>query len=173
MSRAPRRHAPALVGALLLGMSSAASTADDVLVSFRVLAPQAALDIAQAALDRCREDGFQVSVAVVDRSGILQVLLRDRYAGPHANRSAEQKAITAASFREDTRTLADRTGAGSEHEGIRSIDGVLMLGGGIPISAAGSVVGGIGVAGAFTADADHACAQAGIDAVAAQLELAE
>jgi uncharacterized protein GlcG (DUF336 family) len=173
MIRAPRRHALAFVGALILGTSSAASADDDVLVSFRVLSPETALEIAQAALARCRDDGYQVSVAVVDRSGIMQVLLRDRYAGPHANQSARQKAETAASFREDTLTLGDRTGADTEHSDIRSIEGVLMLGGGIPISAAGSVVGAVGVAGAPTPEADHACAQAGIDAVAAEIELAE
>ena len=45
--------------------------------------------------------------------------------------------------------------------------------GGIPVSAAGSIVAGIGVAGAPSSAEDHACAQAGISAVSAALELAE
>jgi uncharacterized protein GlcG (DUF336 family) len=50
---------------------------------------------------------------------------------------------------------------------------VLMLGGGIPVMASGSIVAGIGVAGAPISANDHACAQAGIDAVTAKLELAD
>jgi uncharacterized protein GlcG (DUF336 family) len=47
-----------------------------------------------------------------------------------------------------------------------------MLGGGIPVTVSGSIVGGVGVSGGPSADADHACAQAGIDAVVHELELA-
>ena len=173
MSRTSGYRALALVGGLLLAQLPAATSAQSALVTFRVLAPEMALEMAQAAMAQCRDDGFQVSVAVVDRMGVVQVLLRDRFAGPHANDSATRKAWTAASFRDDTLTLAAGTEHGSDHAGVREIDNVLMLGGGIPVSVSGSVVGAIGVAGALSAEADHACAQAGIDAVAAQLELAE
>lgn len=169
----PRHRRLLLSGSLLLAPLLSTAVADEALVTFRVLAPETALEIAGAALQHCREDGYQVAVAVVDRMGITQVLLRDRYAGPHALDSAERKAWTAASFREDTLSLAERASPGSPHFGVRSIDRVLMLGGGIPIKASGSVVGGVGVAGAPTAQADHACATAGIDAVSANLELAE
>jgi hypothetical protein len=43
------------------------------------LTPETALKAAQAALAKCRADGYQVTVAVVDRSGITQALLRDRW----------------------------------------------------------------------------------------------
>lgn len=172
MSRGRRCLAPALLAVLLLAQLPAAA-ADTPLVTFRVLAPETALAMAQAAMDRCRDDGFQVSVAVVDRMGIVQVLLRDRFAGPHANEAATRKAWTAASFRRDTLALSKDMSPGSEHAGAREIGNVLMLGGGIPVSAAGSVVAGIGIAGAISAEADHACAEAGIEAVAAELELAE
>ena len=66
------------------------------------LTPETAQKAAQAALERCRADGFQVSVAVVDRSGITQVLLRDRFAGPHTVEIATNKAWSAASFRRPT-----------------------------------------------------------------------
>ena len=158
-----------LVAALL----SFSATPDDTLVTFKSLAPDVALEMAQASLDSCRSEGFQVTVAVVDRMGVVQVLLRDRFAGAHTPGSASRKASTAVSFRADTLSLAENTGPQSEHSGARHIDGVLMLGGGIPVMASGSVVAGIGVAGAPTSTDDHACAQAGIDAVIAKLELAD
>ena len=51
------------------------------LMSFKLLTPETALALAQATLADCRDQGYQVAVAVVDRFGILQVLLRDRFAG--------------------------------------------------------------------------------------------
>jgi uncharacterized protein GlcG (DUF336 family) len=147
--------------------------ADDTLVEFKSLAPDVALEMAQAALASCRSGGYQVTVAVVDRMGVVQVILRDRFAGAHTPDSAARKAATAVSFRADTLTLAENTGPDSPHSGARQIEGVLMLGGGIPVMASGSIVAGIGVAGAPISANDHACAQAGIDAVKAKLELAD
>lgn len=158
---------------VLAAMLAAPVVSADTLVTFKMLDPDVALEMAQAALGSCRAQGFQVTVAVVDRMGVPQVLLRDRFAGAHTPESASRKAATAVSFRADTRSLADGTTSGSQHSGARFIDGVLMLGGGIPVTAAGSVVAGIGVAGAPSSDNDHACAQAGIDAVLERLELAE
>src|SRR5688572_277470 len=74
------------------------------------LTPETALKAAQAALAKCRADGFQVSVAVVDRAGITQVVLRDRFAGPHTLEVATNKAWSAVSFRTSTSELGKATG---------------------------------------------------------------
>lgn len=148
-------------------------TAEETLVTFRFLAPEVALEIAKAAIDSCRANGYQVAVSVVDRMGVPQVMLRDRFAGAHTPESSQRKASTSVSFRSDTLTLAEFTGPDSAHSGAREIDDILMLGGGIPVMASGSIVAGIGVAGAPTSADDHACAQAGIDAVIDKLELAD
>jgi uncharacterized protein GlcG (DUF336 family) len=58
----------------------------------RILTPETALKAAQAALRKCRDSGFQATVAVVDRMGVTQVLLRDRFAGPHTPDLARAKA---------------------------------------------------------------------------------
>jgi uncharacterized protein GlcG (DUF336 family) len=75
-------------------------------VSHKSLAPEFALDLAQAALADCRQRGYQVAVAIVDRSGVIQVVLRDRYAGPHTPTTASGKAWTAATFRTSTSNLS-------------------------------------------------------------------
>ena len=167
----PARARIALMAGLGASLTLSSAVAQEVLVSFRSLAPDVALKMAQASLQRCREDGFQVSVAVVDRFGVTQVVLRDRFAGPHTPDTATRLAWTAVSFREDTLSLASATD--SPQAGARHIDNVLMIGGGIPVTAAGSIVAGVGISGTPSGDANHACAQAGIDAVAASLELAE
>ena len=47
--------------------------------TIKLLTPDTALKAAQAALKKCRDGGYQVAVAVVDRMGVTQVLIRDRY----------------------------------------------------------------------------------------------
>ncbi|MFC1775954.1 heme-binding protein [Pseudomonadota bacterium] len=147
--------------------------ADDSLVTFKSMSPATALELAQATLASCSAQGYQVSVAVVDRMGIAQVMLRDRYAGPHTPDTARRKAWTAVSFRSDTLSLAKNTGSDSAQSGARHISGALLLGGGVPVMASGSIVGGVGVSGAPSGQADHSCAQKGVSAMVAKLELAD
>lgn len=131
----------------------------------RLLTPETALKAAQAAIARCRDNGHQVAVAVTDRSGTLQVLLRDRFAGAHTVEVATRKAWTASSFRIPTRDLGAETQPGQPMSGLRGASQVMPIGGGLPIEAGGSTLGGIGVSGAPGGEADDACARAGIDAI--------
>lgn len=132
------------------------------------LTPETAVTLAQAALKSCQDQGYQVAVAVLDRGGNVQVLIRDRFAGPHTPDTAIAKAWTAISFRSATTALAASTQSGPS-SGARDIPGVLMLGGGVTIEADGSTIGGVGVSGAPAGDLDEGCAQAGIDAIAGDL----
>ena len=54
--------------------------------------------------------------------------------------------------------------------GIRQLPHVAAFGGGLPIDAGGSTLGGIGVSGAPGGEADAACAQAGIAAIRDAIE---
>jgi uncharacterized protein GlcG (DUF336 family) len=144
--------------------------AQDATYTVRLLTPETALKAAEAALKKCRADGFQVAVAVVDRSGVVQAVLRDRYAGPHTPDMAISKAWTAVSFRTNTGTLATETQAGKPMSGIRNRPGVAAVGGGRLIEGAGSLLGGIGVSGAPGGERDDACADAGIKAIREAIE---
>jgi uncharacterized protein GlcG (DUF336 family) len=157
-----------VAGCCLLPLAGHAQ--ENGLITHKTLSPELAVDLAQAALEACRSADFQVAVAVVDRFGVLQVMLRDRFAGPHTPDTARRKAWTAVSFRSDTQNLVSLTAADSSQAAARDISGALMLGGGVPIEAAGSIVGGVGVSGAPSGDQDDRCARAGIDAVVEQLE---
>jgi uncharacterized protein GlcG (DUF336 family) len=138
--------------------------------SIKLLTPETALKAAQAALKKCRDNGFQATVAVVDRMGVTQVLLRDRFAGTHTVEMAQAKAWTAVSFRTNTTALAEETQAGKPSSGVRGLPGVAALGGGLMIEAGGSLLGAIGVSGAPGGKEDDACAAAGIAAVRDDLE---
>ena len=139
--------------------------------SVRILTPETALKAAQAALKKCRDSGYQATVAVVDRMGVVQVLLRDRFAGTHTTDLASAKAYTAVSFRTNTTELAEATQPGRPQSGVRSRPGVAAVGGGLMIEAGGSLLGAIGVSGAPGAREDDACAAAGITAIREDIEL--
>ena len=159
----------AVLFAVLLPFAAAVNA--QATFSVRVLTPETALKAAQAALASCRASGFQATVAIVDRMGVVQVLLRDRFAGPHTNDMASAKAYTAASFRTSTRELADATQAGRPQSGIRTRPGVAAVAGGLMIEAGGALVGAIGVSGAPGGAEDEKCAAAGIEAIRDDLEL--
>jgi len=157
----------AVLAAALLGASEAAPAkpAADDFTTFRVMAPELALELATAALRACRDRGFQVAVAVTDRFGLVQVVVRDRLAGQHTPDTAIAKARAAVSFRTDTLALARVTESGQLNSGIRHLPGFVFIGGGVPVEAGGAIVGGIGISGAPGGEEDDACARAGIAAV--------
>lgn len=176
--RLPHRTAPsaALAGALVCTLAAVlalpfAAQAQTATHAVRVLTPEAALKATQAALASCRASGYQVAVAVVDRSGTAQALLRDRFAGPHTPDTAINKGWTAVSFRTGTTELAAATQPGQPSSGIRHLPRFVGVGGGVLIESGGSIVGAIGVSGAPTGAADDACAKAGIAAIKDDLEL--
>lgn len=132
-----------------------------------------ALEAASAALTQCQNDGYQVSVAVVDRSGVLKVLLRDDNTGPHTVSSSMRKAYTSASLGRSTQELVTTLAENPAAEGLRQMDPqILVLAGGLPILVNGAVVGGIGVGGAPGGNLDEICAQAGVNAIHAALGVA-
>jgi uncharacterized protein GlcG (DUF336 family) len=155
-----------------LGILAAVSAAQaQGTFNVKILTPETALKASQAALESCRKSGFQVAVAVVDRMGVVQVLLRDRFAGPHTPDMAAAKAYTAVSFRTNTTELAEATQPGRPSSGIRHRPGVAAVGGGMMIEAGGSLLGAIGVSGAPGGREDDACAAAGIAAIREDIEL--
>lgn len=156
---------------LALLFASAPAWAADATFTVKVLTPETALKAAQAALARCRASGYQVTVAVTDRMGVVQVLLRDRFAGPHTTDLARAKAYTAVSFRTNTTELAEMTQPGRPQSGIRNRPDVAAVGGGMMIEAGGSLLGAIGVSGGPGGKEDDACAAAGIAAIHEDLEL--
>ncbi len=153
-----------------LTLSSASVFAQDATFETKSLTPETALTAAKAALEQCRKDGYQVTVAVVDRAGLVQVLLRDRFAGAHTVDIAPNKAWTAVSFRIPTAALGVETQAGKPMSAIRSHPKVFAAAGGQVIEAGGSTLGGIGVSGAPGGEADDVCAKAGIKAIADAIE---
>jgi uncharacterized protein GlcG (DUF336 family) len=150
-------------------MASAATA--EGLVETKLLSLDLARTIADAAIEACRKDGYQVSVVVVDRSGRTLVLLRDVFSNQYFSELAQGKANAVVLSGVSTAELkVNRSDMINE---LNLLDGVMVLRGGLPIQLAGSMIGAVGVSGAPGGDKDEVCARAGIDAVREELEFAE
>ena len=170
---------PIKIGLMLTAISLSSSVrAEDALQTFLSISVEQASNAAWEALRDCRKRGYSVAVAVVDRGGNTQALLRDRYAGPHTIETAMRKAWTANSFRQSTSDLAGMLQEGRIPQQVQHNPGALLVGGGLLIEAKGQIIGGIGVSGAPPGKSerdsiDGACAQAGLAAIQTALELAD
>lgn len=123
------------------------------------LSSDAALAAATAALESCRTEGVGfVSVAVVDRFGQVQALVRGDGAAAHTLDAATRKGYTSAAFGTTTSVLAERAADGSA---LRDLDGTLFLAGGVPVKAGEATIAGIGVGGAPDGAVDEGCAAVG------------
>ena len=141
------------------------ASAEEELVSYKIMSADLALQAATAAMKSCREQGYQVSVAVIERGGATQVILRDSLAGILTPDVAIRKAMTALSFRTSTTNLVAPTNSGQPASGLRQLPGAIFVGGGMRIEAGGVTVGAMGVSGAPGPDIDDACAIAGIESI--------
>lgn len=159
--------------ALLAGLLAATAMAEQqAFVTTRTLSLASAVQLANTTVESCRQKGYQIAVAVTDRSGNPLVLLRDPLAGHHTIEVARRKAYSAATFQAPTLELqGGRMGA------LQHTENVLLIGGGVPIRVAGHVYGAVGVSGApaekVMGDIDDQCARDGIAAIAEALEFAE
>ncbi|QBE62134.1 GlcG/HbpS family heme-binding protein [Pseudoduganella lutea] len=117
------------------------------------------------ALDACRRQDRAIVATVLDRGGNLLALQRAETVGPHNTEASRRKAYTALSTRTATLDLARAAAANPDARNLATLPELLLLGGGVPVMAAGQVVGAIGVAGGGGATNDHACALAAIRAV--------
>lgn len=159
-----------VTAAVIASATPVQSQDSDALVRFNSMRPDLAVELAQAALANCRESGYQVAIAVVDRFGQTQAVIRDQYAGAHTVNTAIAKAWTAVSFRTSTLELDQLIEMGTLSKSLRDVPGALILGGGVPVESAGSIIGGVGVSGAPGQQSDEDCAKAGIEAISEQLD---
>jgi uncharacterized protein GlcG (DUF336 family) len=162
-----RRALGILVGLLL---ATAPVAARDVITQ-RTVGMELARDLAQAAVEACRVDGWQVTAVVVNRAGDIQALLRDSLASRYTMQIAQEKAeavILSGAASADFRR--NRPDIRMEMNHVR---GILMLEGGVPIRSGGALIGALGVSGAPGGDKDERCALVALDKLQERLEFTE
>ena len=158
---------PALFLNFAVFATSKPAAAADV-ITVRRMTMELAADIAIAAVQSCRDAGYQATAVVVDRTGAVQIIMRDTLANRFTLYAANDKAnavilsgVDSSEFRANRQDIRPE---------INQIDGVLMMEGGIAIRAAGSIIGAVGVSGAPGGDKDEVCARAGLESVQDRLD---
>jgi uncharacterized protein GlcG (DUF336 family) len=132
------------------------------------------IDDAKILIDGARakatDIGVPMCIAIVDESGTLIAFERMDGGKVTSTVIAQDKAFTAAAARKATHDYNASAQPGSLAFGIHTEVGgrLSIVGGGIPVSVDGEVVGGIGLS-SGTPQQDMECAQAGIDHFLARL----
>jgi uncharacterized protein GlcG (DUF336 family) len=155
---------------LIAGLLTAPASADGLMATHRIPAELANRMVGEAVAS-CAKQGYTETAVVVDADGVRQAVLRGDRAGSHTLDSANDKAYTAASFKNDTLALVERSKTVPGFAALfTQLPHLVLFGGGVPIKVGDEVIGAIGAAGAPGANLDDACARAGIDAVRDQLK---
>jgi uncharacterized protein GlcG (DUF336 family) len=163
--------AAAAAGIFIVGAAQAQQT--EGLLTQHSVSLNMALAMAQEAMAKCKRDGFNVSVVVVDRAGESVVLLRNDHASLHNAELARRKAYTARTFKRTSLDWAQNLVTTPALAAQRDLAQVIALGGGVPIMFGDEPIGGIGVSGATTQEADDACAKAGLAKVGDRIQQAQ
>ena len=155
--------------AVLAAVTAAfSSSAFAQLPQSRVLTMDLAHTIAQEALNKCRADGYKVTVLVVDGMNSPKALMRDDGASPATPEVAKMKA-TATMLYNRPSGPAQPPPAGTTAPPA-TIPGTINAQGGMPIKFGDVTIGAVAVSGAPGGDRDVACATAALAKVADKLK---
>ncbi len=152
---------------LPLTMVHSTATAVDM-IPVKQIGLEMARDIAMASVEACRNDGYNVSAVVLDRAGNVQVALRDTLAARHTLEIAERKA--GMTIMSGIDSGAFRAARGDIRPELNHMSGLIVMDGALPIRAAGSLIGAVGVSGAPGGEKDAACAAAALKKIEDRLE---
>lgn len=156
--------------AFLFALCAMPVMAADV-VTQKSIGLEAANDIAKMSIDACREKGYHVSAVVVDKHGNLRSAMRDDLAATPTLEIAQRKAnmvimsgIASGAFRDARRDIQQE---------LNHINGLIVMQGGLPIRAAGVLIGAVAVSGAPGGHRDEACATVALEKITERLEFAD
>src|SRR5438270_12866655 len=109
---------------------AAVPAAGQDVITEKALSLDLAHAIAQGAVEKCRADGYHVSVTVVDRDGLVKAALRDDGSGPHTIVTSRRKAFTSVTFRQPSADWAKRVLTHPAVAGRKDPEGTTALSGG-------------------------------------------
>ena len=139
-------------------------------VNDKSIGMELARDIANEAIMACRKDGYHVGATVVDRHGIVRAALRDDLASRFTLEISERKAnITVMAW---TNSGQFRNAREDIRQELNHINGLIVMTGGIKITAGGFNLGAIGVSGAPGGEKDEACAKKALNKLQERIEFA-
>jgi uncharacterized protein GlcG (DUF336 family) len=163
------RIALRVAGASMLAILTGATSVSAQLLTHKDISLAMATTITLTAVESCKASGYNVSVHVLGRNGETIVALRNEKAGPNTFENSMKKAYTARTFRTPSGKFADNVGQNPVAPQLM-LANIVAARGALPIMIGEETIGAVGVSGAPGGDKDEACAQAGINKVAADLK---
>jgi uncharacterized protein GlcG (DUF336 family) len=148
------------------GLTAAASAQ---LATHKDLTTGIAMTMAEAAIQTCKQQGYNVSANVVGRTGQVLVAMRGDNTGPHTLENSMKKAYTANAQRRPSGDYAKAFNANPARGGSL-LTNLVPAQGALPIKVGEDTIGAIGVSGAPGGDKDEACAKAGLDKISARVK---
>ncbi|HEV2200807.1 MAG TPA: heme-binding protein [Bryobacteraceae bacterium] len=137
------------------------------LPSMKVITVDLAESMAQAAMAKCRADGYKVTVMVVDHANMMKALLRDDGAGMATIEVARMKNNSVMSFGRPSGPPPNLAPGAPVPAPV--VPGTINAMGGVPVKVGDTMIGSIAVSGAPGGDKDASCANAGLAKVADKL----
>lgn len=119
----------------------------------------AAYILTNRAMEKAVELDKKVSMAVLDASGNIILIIRGDTVGIHNTEAARRKAYTALSTKTPTLELLQNANSNPLIKNLNTLPELLLLSGGSPIWYKGNVVGSIGVAGGGSPENDDLIAK--------------
>ena len=120
---------------------------------------EAAFELTKRVNESAASFDKNVSLAILDASGTIILLIRGNDVGPHNTEAARRKAYTSLSTKTATLELLRNAEKNPDSKNLNSLPELLLLSGGSPIWYKGAVIGSIGVAGGGSAENDDLIAK--------------
>lgn len=114
-----------------------------------------ALKLAEQVNVEALKTGKNVSIAVLNSSGVVLLLLKADHVGPHNTEASRRKAFTSLSTKTPSLELMRRAEVSEDAKNLNTLPELLLPGGGVPVWKDGDLVGSLGVSGGGGGENDH------------------
>lgn len=161
---------PAFLAAMMLPSAVSAQVSKSGYQLPLSLAVTAAIE----AIRACEAQGYAVSAAVVDTSGVVKLQAKGDHSTIHTKDSSFRKAYSVVTlgpiFGFDTSSaFAALVAKSPSGPALSSLPDILPLAGAVAIKRGDEIVAALGIGGAPGGDKDEACAQAGVAKIASSV----
>ena len=154
--------AVAIIGVFILQISAVQADSGGYVLP-QALATEAAME----AIKVCESNGYRVSAAVVDDSGVLKLFMKGDKSTIHTKDASYRKAYTVVTmgpvFKFDTSgQFAQRFAKDPSPPALATLPDIVLGAGAVAIRVKGEIVAALGISGAPGGGPDEVCAQAGL-----------
>lgn len=124
-----------------------------------------ALKLAEQVNTEARRIDKNVSIAVLNSSGIVLLLLKGDNVGSHNTEASRRKAFTSLSTKTPSLELMRNANNSEDAKNLNTLPELLLLGGGVPVWQNGELIGSLGVSGGGGGENDHNIAMKAVESI--------